>query len=55
MLCMSASMLQPIIDGVVKNYNADVFLWSDDLKEHFEVYLKCYRIHIKEFYLIAKI
>jgi len=52
---MSASMLQPIIDGVVKNYNADVFLWSDDLKEHFEVYLKCYRIHIKEFYLIAKI
>ena len=43
MLCMSASMLQPIIDGVVKNYNADVFLWADNLKEHFEVLLKCYK------------
>ncbi|XP_065901916.1 uncharacterized protein [Dysidea avara] len=37
MLYMSASMLQSIIDGVVKNYNADVFLWADNLKEHFEL------------------
>ena len=42
MLCMSASMLQPIIDGVVKDYNKDVLLWSDELKQHFEVHYKHY-------------
>ena len=40
MLCMSAARLQPIIDGMVKKYNADVFLWADELKQHFEVHLK---------------
>ena len=57
MLCMSASMLQPIIDGVVKDYNKDVLLWSDELKQHFEVHYKHYlsTFMICSFYWIVEI